>query len=180
MRKLFTQIKGLYYDKDYGIRKRMVFSSFCIVLGLGVIFWFLLRLLYFENYWNTNENINMPIAGQIGDFVGGLAGTFFTLVGVLLLFETLALQRKELMESRKVFEKQQFETTYFNLINLYQEVVKSLHFDFTDASSEKVYRGKDFFEQQRKKFYDDFVVQEMFGKNRKQAKIKYIELVGCN
>lgn len=175
MRHLFHQIKDLYYDKDYGIRKRMVFSSFCIVLGLGIIFWFLLRLLYFEGYWNTAESINMPVAGQIGDFVGGLAGTFFTLVGVLLLFETLALQRKELMESRKVFEKQQFETTYFNLINLYQEVVKSLHFDFIDSFSERIYNGKDFFEQQRKRFYDDFVIQDLFGRNRKQAKIKYVE-----
>ena len=175
MKKILIQIKDLYYDKDNGVRKRMVFSSFCIVLGLGIIFWFLLRILFWEGYWNTAQNVNMTDAGQIGDFVGGLAGTFFTLVGVLLLFETLALQRKELMESRKVFEKQQFETTYFNLISLYQEIVKSLHFEVVDESSERSFNGKDFFEQQRKKFYEEFVIQDLFGRSRKHARIKYIE-----
>jgi len=175
MKYLYNQIKDLYYDKDFGIRKRMVFSSFCIIMGLGIIVWFLVRLLIYEGHWNTIRNINLPIAGQIGDFVGGLAGTFFTLVGVLLLFETLALQRRELKESRRVFEKQMFETTFFNLINLYQEVVRSLHFDYIESYGEKIYNGKDFFEIQRRKFYDEFQCQSMFGKNRKAAKIKYIE-----
>lgn len=175
MKRLLNQIKDLYYDKDYGIRKRMVFSSFCIIIGLAIIVWFLVRLLFCEGHWNTNRNINITIAGQIGDFVGGLAGTFFTLVGVLLLFETLALQRRELKESRSVFEKQMFETTFFSLIDLYQEVVKSLHFDFVESYSEKIYNGKDFFEIQRRKFYDEFQCETLFGKNRKAAKIKYIE-----
>ncbi len=175
MRQFYLQLKDLYYDNETGIRKRMIFSSFCIVVGLVIVFWFLIRLLYFEGYWNTSENINLNVVGQIGDFIGGLSGTFFTLVGVLLLFETLALQRKELMQSRKVFEKQQFETTYFNLINLYQEIVKSLHLDYTETSSERVHNGKDYFEQLRSQFYDGFHVEELFWKNRKQAKIKYGE-----
>jgi hypothetical protein len=133
------------------------------------------RLLFFERYFNTAENINLTVAGQIGDFVGGLTGTFFSLVGVLLLFENLALQRKEFTESRHVFEKQQFETTFFNLIKLYQEVVKSLHFDFSDSFSQRVFIGKEFFEQQRIRFYSDFVIQENFEKSLKQAKIKYVE-----
>lgn len=137
--------------------------------------WFLIRLLYFEGYWNPKNNINLTGSGQIGDFIGGVSGTLFTLVGVVLLFETLALQRKELSESRIVFEKQQFETTFFNLLNLYQELVKSLHFDFTDLYGEKIYSGKDFFAQQRKKIYDDFVPVDSYSKNRKNSKIKYIE-----
>jgi hypothetical protein len=148
----------------------MFFSLLLIGVGLGVIAWFLIRLLFYEGYWNTEQRVNLPDAGQIGDFIGGLSGTLFTLVGVVLLFETLALQRDELAESRKVFEKQQFDNTFFNLLNVYQEVVKSLHFDSLGINI-----GKAFFEEKRKKFYEEFAAVDKYTNNRRNAKIKYIE-----
>ena len=138
--------------------------------------WFIGRLLICEDYLHIDYNINMPVIGQIGDFIGGFSGTLFTLVGVVLLFETLALQRTELAESRKVFEKQQFENTFFNLLNLYQEVTKSMHLDQFEFYTEKTYGGKDFFELKKRKFYEDFVAQSKYSLNRKQASLNYRSL----
>lgn len=170
MKTFFKHIIEICYDNKTGLKKRIFFSVLLIIAGMGIIAWFLIRLLKFEGHLNVNHNINLPDAGQIGDFIGGLSGTLFTLVGVVLLFETLALQREELGESRKVFEKQQFDNTFFNLLNLYQEVVKTLHIDSLGLSI-----GKAFFEEKRKKFYEEFVFHENYTKNRRSAKIKYIE-----
>jgi hypothetical protein len=174
LKKIWQHTLDICYDNETGIKKRMLISIILILIGIGVIIWFITRLLIFENYWNTNYNVNLPAIGQVGDFIGGFSGTLFTLVGVVLLFETLALQRMELGESRKVFEKQQFENTFFNLLNLYQEIAKSMHFDNFDFHSEKTYSGKEFFEQQKRKFYEDFSAKKDFSKNRKEASLNYI------
>jgi len=174
LKKIWQHTIDICYDKETGVKKRVLISILLILVGIGVMIWFITRLLVFENYWNTSYNVNLPAIGQVGDFIGGFSGTLFTLVGVVLLFETLALQRTELGESRKVFEKQQFENTFFNLLNLYQEVTKSMHFDNFDFYSEKTYSGKEFFEQQKKKFYEEFTPQNDFSKNRKEASLKYI------
>lgn len=174
MNNFWTHLIDICYDKETGLKKRIVFSIGLISIGLGILIWFFIRLLFFEGHLNFSHNINLPDAGLMGDFLGGVSGTLFTLVGVVLLFETLALQRTELAESRKVFEKQQFENTFFNLLTLYQDVVKSLHFDYVDFYSEKTYNGKDYFEQQRKKLYDEFQSQNSISRDRKQATLTYL------
>ena len=179
MNKFLSHLKDFCYDQETGLRKRIVFSIATIIIGLSIMIWILIRLLCFEGYWNTNANIDLTSSGQIGDFVGGLSGTLFTLVGVILLFETLALQRKELVESRNVFEKQQFENTFFNLLTLYQEIVKSLQYE------EEIYEslpsnGKDYFKRNKQDFINDFVPQIGIEKNRKAAKNFYTNFYSAN
>ncbi len=175
MKKILVDIRDSCYSKETGFKKRIIFSTVLIIIGIGVIIWFLIQLLVVENYFNSNNPVNLTGIGQIGDFIGGLSGTLFTLVGVVLLFETLALQRTELAESRKVFEKQQFENTFFNLLNLYQEITKSMHVDDFDLYTEKTHSGKDFFKQQKLKFYSDFNPKDKFSKNRKEATKNYMK-----
>lgn len=173
MKKILHQLKHIYFDEENSIKKRMVFASFFVLSGLAIISWFLIRLFCYEKHWNISHNINLPVVGLIGDFIGGFAGTFFTLVGVLLLFETLALQRKELAESRKVFEKQQFENSFYNLLKLYQEISKTLQIETLTKHGSKIHHGKDFWEEQRKLFYSGFQSKNKATKNRRPSKINY-------
>ena len=174
MKKHIKNVIDKCYNKETGLKKRIIFSTLLIIIGLLLIFWFLFQLLVIEDYYNINSPINLTKIAQIGDFIGGLPGTLFTLVGVILLFETLALQRTELAESRKVFEKQQFENTFFNLLNLYQEITKSMHVEDFDFYTEKTHIGKDFFKQQKTKFYNEFVHNAKYSKNRKIATKNYM------
>jgi hypothetical protein len=174
MQNLLKQIVDICYSKETGIKKRMVFSILLIIIGLIAMLIFLIRLFIYEGHGNIHHSINLPDAGQIGDFVGGVSGTLFTLVGVVLLFETLALQRNEFVESRKVFEKQQFDNTFFNLIQLYQEVVKSLHYNSSDSYDEKTYTGKEFFERNHVDFYNSYLASGGVFKNRKAATVLYL------
>lgn len=172
--KAFEHLIDICYDKNTGIKKRVVFSLILILIGIAIIFWFFIRLLYFEGYYKPRGVILLPEFGQMGDFIGGVSGTLFTLVGVILLFETLALQRNELSESRKVFQQQQFENTFFNLLNLYNEVVKGLHYTDINTFDENVLKGKEFFERQHQDFYNNFIPKNRINKNRKQATLDYL------
>ena len=127
-------------------KKTRIYLSFSLaVFGGLIIIWFLWRGYFTEGFINPRGTINLDKSAKVGDFIGGFVGAIFTLVGIVLLYETLHLQRKEFEESRKVFEKQQFENTFFNLLNLYQEVIKSRHYDSFDFYSDKSYSGKEFF-----------------------------------
>lgn len=147
-------------------KNRMFISISFVAAGCSVILWFLLRGYFFEGFINPETEINLDNASKIGDFIGGFVGVIFTLVGVLLLYETLALQRKELTDSRKVFEKQQFENTFFSLLDLYQNIVNSLHYeDFTGIQS----TGKEFFKTQKALCIFNYTPSDSFYKNRLHA-----------
>jgi hypothetical protein len=175
MKQKITAIISTFYDEDGKVKLRMVCSVMLILLGVIIMGWYFLSLLISnEDYFGFSNDINLSSSGLVGDFIGGLAGTLFTLVGIILLFETLSLQRIELTESRKVFERQQFETTFFNLLNLYSDVVKGLHYTSRDYFEDQIHNGKEFFEKQQKDFYDNFVTRSDIQKNRKEAAMIYI------
>lgn len=80
--------------------------------------------------------------GPVGDFIGGSTIAFFNMASIFLLLATLIAQRKELKETRKEYEitnhtmkKQQFENTFFNMIQLQNQIVNSL-------SLNNVYSGR--------------------------------------
>ncbi|MGZ8161061.1 MAG: hypothetical protein ACXWT4_19985, partial [Methylobacter sp.] len=80
------------------------------------------------------------IWGQFGDYVGGILNPLFSLTTVAALLYTIILQSKELHESTEqlklsaeafqkqntVLEKQQFETTFFQMLTLFNEIINSI------------------------------------------------------
>jgi len=110
--------------------------------------------------------------GQLGDEFS-LVNTFFSSIGVFLLAFTLIVQvyqireqqkeiartNKELKAQNRRVMKQQFETTFFNLLQLYNEVVKNIDIHKTTKEtrtgkviSATVISGKDCF----KFFFETF------------------------
>ncbi|HDR4554361.1 TPA: hypothetical protein QCQ24_002324 [Bacillus cereus] len=95
--------------------------------------------------------------GAVGDFIGGTTVTFLTGASVFLLIATNIMQRKELQISREsidqlveqtaasiqqaeeakvetqitneTMKKQQFETTFFNMVSLHQNKVDRMNFE---------------------------------------------------
>ncbi|MCX7099276.1 MAG: hypothetical protein NTV43_15365 [Methylococcales bacterium] len=87
--------------------------------------------------------------GQTGDFFGGILNPFFTFLGLIFVGITimqnqqalkqseteLQLSREELRKSSealqsqvKTVERQRFETTFFQLLTLFNDVVKDIYF----------------------------------------------------
>ncbi len=141
-------------------------ATFLTFFGFSVILWFLVRGVFFEKFIDSKSQISLISSGLTGDFIGGFVGTIFSLVGIILLYETLSLQRKEFVESKDVFVKQQFDNTYFELLNLYRENISN--FKCFGYDGEKL-SGKDFFEHQKKLMKFQFVTQRTISRNRQQA-----------
>lgn len=97
--------------------------------GLYVCYLFLGHINELEGPIWQNHNM----LGMIGEFIGGTVGSIWALSGVILFFlaliyqkRELVLQRMELHESRKIMEHQsktiaiqQFENTFFQLLNFH-------------------------------------------------------------
>ncbi len=149
-----------FFKRD---RIRVVLSIILTILGI-IIFLIFIGELSIEGFVNF-YTINSEKAGQTGDFVGGIVGSIFTLVGIVLLYETLSLQRQEFIESRKVFQTQQFENKYFSLVELYNNIVNSFHLDIAPTS----FRGKDFFAKNKEMLLTTYTPTNSYFKNRKQA-----------
>ncbi len=85
--------------------------------------------------------------GTVGDFLGGTTVGLLSLASILFLISTIVMQRKELGMQREELQltreelakaneqykitnetmlKQQFETTFFNMINMHNNLVKGL------------------------------------------------------
>lgn len=146
-------------------RLRIILSIILTLIGSSVIIWLLLRGYFVEKFINPNELINLDNASKIGDFIGGFTGALFTLTGVILLYETLAFQRRELAESRRVFEKQQFDNSFFELLRLYNDIIGKISF----KESRKIYRGRDFFKLYKEKLQEQFRPKKVLSFNRKNA-----------
>lgn len=130
------------------------FSIRLIFVGLVIIVLSLILFLWKETFVDIGSKINSEKIAQYGDFIGGIVGSIFSLAGVVLFFvalkeqredfktntevlqlqkQELILQRKELEETRGVFEeqsklmlKQQNDATFFNLLANHRQMIESL------------------------------------------------------
>jgi hypothetical protein len=156
-------------SKERKTKSRIILSFVLVGIGLIIIIAYLVKI-YKNGYLNTGS-INLEYSAQAGDFIGGIIGAIFTLVGIVLLFETLSLQRIEFEESRKVFQTQQFENKFFSLLNLYQEIIRTFHYEMPNTSEKFI--GKEYFEMHKNDIYYAFNSTVSFFNNRKHAKSLY-------
>lgn len=119
-----------------------------IVAIASLIIGLIILLFFFRFLWN-NFDISSSLAfgnvmentGNVGDFFGGVIGSFWALAGVFLLFLTLKMQREELanqrtelQNTREVFEIQKFENTFFNLLEHQRKVLAELAISVPECS----------------------------------------------
>ena len=93
--------------------------------------------------------------GTAGDFLGGTTVPFLTIASVLFLVSTIFIQRsqlklqhEELIETQNIFRSQSFENTFFNMINLHNQIVQSI--SYVDTGTDRIhsveFKGRDYFE----------------------------------
>ena len=87
--------------------------------------------------FESQDNFDWEKFGQFGDSFGFVAA-IFAAAAFFLLVETYKTQQEELRATREVMSRQKFETTFFNILNLYS---KSLD-DFYGYAGKRHYVGK--------------------------------------
>ena len=110
------------------------FAYILIALGI-IILGCYIYTMYISEYTILERlnNKDVEITGQFGDFFGGVIGSLWTLAGVFLYFSALKVQQKqlkvqkeEMKQSEKLLSQQQFESTFFGLLQTQKELKKDL------------------------------------------------------
>lgn len=102
-----------------------------IIICIFIVVYFLVSL-YNHGYdiiclCKSSEVVNEGFTGQVGDFIGGVVGTFVSFVSVLLLILTL---REQQNENRKA----SFEQTLTQMINRYNNILSEIQIHHNDGS----------------------------------------------
>ena len=121
------------------------------ILIIGLVFFVIAIVLFLwrDSNFNINNSIDFEKVSYFGGFIGGVVGSIWALAGVVLFYVALKEQRKEfnlqleeLKSTKEIYELQsntlkiqQFESTFFNLINLLSVMRDKIEIDKTTYSS---------------------------------------------
>lgn len=91
--------------------KHIILSEKAALISIGIgliIFLISIFLFLYKGSWNYSSEYDIDEAkiGQYGDFIGGIIGSLFSLVGVILFYVALKDQRKDFATSQKTLKVQ--------------------------------------------------------------------------
>lgn len=117
--------------------------TFLIILfAISTLLMVIVVALYFYQF-NTIFNGQQDAWGQFGDYIGGILNPLFSFTALCALLYTIKLQSKELHESTEqlkrsaqalalqndVLMRQQFEHTFFQLFELFNQLVRDINYN---------------------------------------------------
>jgi hypothetical protein len=117
------------------IKNIQFFAWFLITLGAIIVIYFLFKASSDHYSISFIDTTDYAATGQFGDFVGGFVGTLFTLSGTLLIFLSFREQNKQ-------NKKENFESSYFEMIRLHRENVGELKYLKTNNNKEHTYENR--------------------------------------
>ena len=120
--------------------EKVALPPWLIVLTLGSLLIAAVSLGLYVWKFGTGFSTSQEVWGQFGDFIGGSLNPLFALTALFALLYTIVLQSAELKRSTKqleksasaldnqnlVLKKQSFEATFFQLIQLFNEIISQL------------------------------------------------------
>lgn len=78
------------------------------------------------------------MSNNFGDFVSGTIGILFTLTATFFLFVTMAEQRKQTYEARLDNARSRYESTYFNMLAMLDDVIKSVDANLKESQPNQI------------------------------------------
>lgn len=132
------------------------------------VFGFLLLIL--SGLWVFLQPFDPSLFEKFGSFTGGFIGSIFSLAGFLLLFEAIVLQQR-------LFEKQQFESKFFDLLKIHRENVSEMK-KRIPIKGDKYEEGRRVFVLMRKDFGEiiEIVRQQQSASNIKLSEKDIVHL----
>ena len=86
-----------------------------LITGMIILIGFLFIL--YNNGYCINKSIDMTVTGQIGDFIGGVVGTVWSLSGILFIYATIQQQNIIIERDNDKFLFELLQKKYVNEIN---------------------------------------------------------------
>ncbi len=124
--------------------------------------------LFDEDYIIDNN-----LLGTFGDFIGGVLGTIFALISILILIRTFSQQRAVTIKNKEQIENQRFNDLFFELLRLYQSEISELCGSLEKKNSENTtiinYNNKDFFDYEKEVLQRAFIPTTSYEGNMQEA-----------
>lgn len=130
--------KIIDFIKDWWLIVVIVFFAILVIMKV--------KDFYFEQQDLCLISQEIESLGQMGDFFGGTLNPILAFLSFCLLLITIKLQSKELKnsteelakssqalkEQSKSLQLQNFENTFFNMINLHNEIIKNISLELKE------------------------------------------------
>lgn len=139
------------------------------ILGVSILLLiiFLIKIC-FNGFWIWGGELAFAETGQFGDFVGGVIGTIFSGAGFYFLYVTLMEQRKVGESQKEAFEKERFESKFYDLIKLYRDNVSDQNYTKYGRKKFERFEGRKVFRLIHKEFEECYTEVKRFCKITKQ------------
>ena len=150
------------------------YQKVVIWIGIGVSFICSLVMIYLflfheRPYVGVGYMLDTEAVGQYGDFMGGVVGTFLS---VVLLFFTFSLQREDSDNNVQVYNNQQLNDEFFHLMDLYKGIVTQFHYVATENDGE-YYEGKEALKKYVEVLNDEYPTNLSMSFRRKKAIVAF-------
>lgn len=137
-----------------------------IIISLACSLVMIYLFLYHKRpYVGVGYMLDTEAVGQYGDFMGGVVGTFLS---VVLLFFTFSLQREDSDNNVQVYNNQQLNDEFFHLMDLYKDIVSQFHYFATENGGE-YHEGKDALKKFMEILNDEYPANLTMSAKRKKA-----------
>lgn len=88
---LKASIFTINYKKGYDMKASKILAIILLIVGFIILIIFICTLSK-DGYLKINSSLNMAMIGQVGDFIGGVVGTIWSLSGILFIYSTFEQQ----------------------------------------------------------------------------------------
>lgn len=153
-----------------------VIVTILFIFGFAYVFvWMRPCVIFDEKYVADNA-----LLGTFGDFIGGVLGTIFAMISILVMIKTFESQRKVTIKNEEQLENQRLNDLFFELLRLYQSETQELCGSKDgDIVGNRVtvfnYNNKDFFDFEKETIQKNFHPVNSFEGNKEKALLSYME-----
>ena len=90
-------------------------------------------------------------------YVGTVAAGITSIVAIVLLYFTYQSQKRELKATQEALRQQKFDDAFFNMLNLLQEIIKSMSDRFSDSKTkDERFEGRSYLKKALQQLHDEY------------------------
>lgn len=97
-------------------------------IGLSILI--ISIVIFVVQYFSLGSIFDSKVASELGGYISGFVGVFWTGAGAILVYATF-------QEQKKLLVKQQFESSFFKLLDTYNVLIASISLNSTNNVSGK-------------------------------------------
>lgn len=97
---------------------------------------------FYMKYFPGEISPNHIHWAEFGSFFGGIFGALFSFSAVIILLRTLYVNKSELKETRKVLEKQNFDSIFFHMLKLQSDLLDGIECVNEDKAQDELLFGR--------------------------------------